>query len=71
MYNQEKNPYELSRTSFNIWDEVLKLRLIVQESSAPIHPSYLLEKIDRTLRGIPIALDPGKQTEFNLIKRGR
>lgn len=63
----EATPYELSRLSPTVKHEVLKLWLIVKASRAPIYPSYLLEKLERIRRGVPIALDPGKQAEYNRI----
>lgn len=64
---EKPTPYERSLTSFSLRDEVLKLRLIVQESKELIHPSYVLEKLNRILNCMPIALDPGKQHEFDRI----
>lgn len=62
---EKRTPYERSLTSFSLRDEVLKLRLIVQESKAPIYPSYIMEKLNRLVNGIPIALDLVKQREFD------
>lgn len=66
----ELTPYEQSFYDFNLANEVIKLRLIVRASNAPIHPPYILEKLNRIVDGIPISLDMGKQQEYNRIKRG-
>jgi len=62
--------YEWSRLHPQMHDEVLKLKLIFKESTEPIYPSCILEKLERILTGAPIALDLAKQLEFNRIKRG-
>ena len=64
----EETLYERSLHEFNVRDEVLKLSLIVEESKAPIYPSYILEKLERISNGVPIALDLLKQAKFNELK---
>jgi len=66
----EETPYERSLHEFNVRDEVLKLSLIVEESKAPIYPSYILEKLERISNGMPIHLDLLKQAKFNELKGG-
>lgn len=70
MVDRGMTPYAWSLLHPQIHDEVFKLKLIVKESRESIHPSYILEKLERILNGTPIALDPGKQAIFNQIKRG-
>ena len=64
----EETLYQRSLHEFNVRDEVLKLSLIVEESKAPIYPSYILEKLERISNGVPIALDLLKQAKFNQLK---
>jgi len=68
-----ESPYEHSLVSFNWRDEVKKLGLIVQdrmEQEPTIYRSYVIEKLVRILTEVPIALDAGKQEQFNRWKQG-
>lgn len=76
-------PYERSLPHFNIKDEVLKLKLILDNppSQTPtmsgpagyddafIGRGYVAEKLDNILEGAPITLDPYLRNKFNALKQ--
>ena len=70
MSEESLTSYQRSLIKPEIHAEVFKLILILEAAKDPIYPSYLLEKLRRILNGTPIALDGGKQHQFNIWKEG-
>ena len=60
--------YKKSLIDFEIQDEVLKLKLIIRARKGMVSRAYVLEKLNRILSRVPIALDYEKQQEFIKIK---